>query len=58
MEWQKESKYYVTWDEFIEMHPDLDERNRMAAKDRFEQYQEQIFRLIFILMREINGKCR
>lgn len=46
MKWQRESKYYITWDEFVEMHPDPDEHNQTAAKDRFEQYQEQIFRLI------------
>ena len=33
MKWQRESKYYITWDEFVEMHPDLDEHNQTAAKE-------------------------
>lgn len=46
MEWQKESKYYITWEAFLEAHPGLDEKNLAAARDRFEAYQDQIFRLV------------
>ncbi|HHX74409.1 MAG TPA: hypothetical protein GX699_05845 [Firmicutes bacterium] len=46
MDWIEKSKYYLTWEKYLAMNPDIDERNQTAMKSRFEEYQDKMFNLI------------
>ncbi len=41
--WMMDSKYYIPWDRYVEMHPELDERNLEAMKDRYEKSMDKMF---------------
>ena len=42
-EWMKTSKYYIPWERYIAMHPEYDDKNAEAMKDRYEEYQNKMF---------------
>ncbi len=48
--WMKTSKYYVTWDEYVAAHPEIDEKNLEAMKDRFVAYQDKMFRAVMAFL--------
>lgn len=46
MDWKEKSKYYTTWEEYVVLHPDIDEVNQAAMRPRFEAYQDKMFNLV------------
>ena len=50
MDWKRNSKYYITWDEYLESHPDIDEKNAEAMRPRFEAYQEYMFNMVLTFL--------
>lgn len=42
-EWMITSKYYIPWERYIAMHPEYDDKNAEAMKDRYEEYQNKMF---------------
>lgn len=46
MNWKEKSKYYMTWSEYIALHPEIDETNQAAMRNRFEVYQDKMFNIV------------
>ncbi len=48
--WMKKSKYYVPWEEYEKKHPQIDEKNKAAMRDRYEAYQNKMFDFVMTLL--------
>ncbi|MFZ7132513.1 MAG: hypothetical protein ACOWWR_09180 [Eubacteriales bacterium] len=46
MNWKEDSKYYIAWEEYVALHPEIDEVNQVAMQPRYEEYQEKMFHLV------------
>lgn len=44
------TKYYQTWDEYKEQHPEIDDKRAEIMAPKMQSYEEMMFQFVILLL--------